>query len=175
MPPARYSMRSKCNVQSKALALIKSSASLSRGVIEHSKFGGRLEVVRSATEVSNYVIDPVAHMITSDSTDLGSGATTGISFPFLSLALVTLNTDKTEAVMTKSSASTKCRPGHIRLPAPNASVRMGSSRKVPSSLRKRSGLNSSGSGYNSGSCRTALSVCLKTVCGATVPNDCRAP
>ena len=31
-----------CDVQAKAVALIKSSASLSRGVIEHSNFGGLL-------------------------------------------------------------------------------------------------------------------------------------
>ena len=109
------------------------------------------------------------------STNLGSGTTTGISSPFLSLAFVTLNTDNTEAVTTKSSASTKCRPGHIRLPAPNASESVGSSRNVPSSSRNRSGLNSSGSGYSSGSCRIALSIYLKNVWGAAMPYDCRIP
>lgn len=39
---------------------------------------------------------------------------------------------------------------------PNARAILGSSRKLPSLLRNRSGLNSSGSGYISGSCRTAL-------------------
>jgi hypothetical protein len=114
-------------------------------------------------------------MAISAGTNLGSGATTGISFPFLSLAFVTLNTDNTEAVTTKSSASTKCRPGHIRLPAPNASERVGSSRNVPASLRKRSGLNASGSGYSSGSCRTPLSIHLNTDWGVAMPYDCRAP
>jgi len=89
------------------------------------------------------------------SIDSGIGAATGISFPFLSLALVTVYTDKIDAATTKSVASTKCRPGQILLPAPNASEIAGSSRKVPSSFRKRSGLNASGSGYSSGSCRTA--------------------
>ena len=107
------------------------------------------------TEVLGY--DAITHMAILPWTDSGSGAVAGISFPFLSLTFVTLNTDKIDAVTTKSVASTKCRPGHIRFPAPNARWIIGSSRQVPSSLRKRSGLNASGSGYSSGSCRTALS------------------
>ena len=88
----------------------------------------------------------------------------------MSVALLTLNTDRTDAVTTKSVAATKCRPGHIRLPAPNASVITGSSRNVPSSLRKRSGLNASGSGYSSGSCRTALSHFIKNADGQMTVN-----
>ena len=56
-----------------------------------------------------------------------------------------------------------CRPGHMRLPQPKApptlgSRMVGSSCTVPSGLvvRKRSGLNCSGFGYASGSCRTDL-------------------
>ena len=120
-------------------------------------------------------MDLITHMAILLRTESGGGRMTGISFPLLSLAFVTLNTDNTDAVTMKSVASTKWRPGHIRLPAPNASGIRGSSRKVPSSLRKRSGLNASGSGYSSGSCRTALSIHLRTIWGATVSYDRCAP
>ena len=120
------------------------------------------------TEVLGY--DAITHMAILPWTDSGSGAVAGISFPFLSLTFVTLNTDKIDAVTTKSVASTKCRPGHIRFPAPNARWIIGSSRQVPSSLRKRSGLNASGSGYSSESCRTALSHFFKNAEGQMTIN-----
>ena len=125
------------------------------------------------TEVLGY--DAITHMAILPWTDSGSGAVAGISFPFLSLTFVTLNTDKIDAVTTKSVASTKCRPGHIRFPAPNARWIIGSSRQVPSSLRKRSGLNASGSGYSSGSCRTALSIGFRTISREAELYDCHAP
>jgi hypothetical protein len=67
-----------------------------------------------------------------------------------------LNTERTDEVTMKIVASTKWRPGQILLPMPNTNESVGSSRTLPSSLRKRSGLNSSGSGYISGSWRIAL-------------------
>ena len=81
---------------------------------------------------------------------------TGISLPFLSLAFVTLNTERTEQATIKIVELTRWRPGQILLPTPNANESTGSSRTLPSSLIKRSGLNSSGSGYVSGSCKIAL-------------------
>ena len=48
------------------------------------------------------------------------------------------------------AASTKWHPGQILLPIPNANERFESSWTVPFLLRKRSGLNSSGSEYSSG-------------------------
>ena len=86
-----------------------------------------------------------------------------ISWPFSSFAFVTLKTDKTDDAKMKSIVSTKWRAGQIRLPAPNARAIVGSSRKVPSALRNRSGLNVSGSGYSSGLCSTALEIFQKNL------------
>jgi len=55
-----------------------------------------------------------------------------------------------------NAESTRCLPGQIRFPNPNADVNTGSSRKLPSGFRNRSGLKESGSGYISGSRRIAL-------------------
>ena len=86
----------------------------------------------------------------------GIATLTGISLPFLSFAFVTLNTERIDETTMKIVDSTMWRPGQILLPIPNTNESIGSSRTVPSSLRKRSGLNLSGSGYASGSCRIAL-------------------
>ena len=83
---------------------------------------------------------------------------TWISLPFLSLAVVTLNAERTEQATMKTVEPTRWRPGQILLPTPNANDSTGSSRTIPSLLRNRSGLNSSGSGYLSGSCSIALKV-----------------
>lgn len=76
----------------------------------------------------------------------------------------------------QSVASAKCRPGHILLvgsaysvlpdekacffahllPNPKTEDSNGSSFILPSDVKKRSGLNASGSGYVSGSCNMAL-------------------
>ena len=92
------------------------------------------------------------------------------------LGLDTSKTASTDAARMKSVASTKCRPGQMRLPAPKASEiidgslmrGLGPGVVVPSSSppaaevvgavfgRKRSGLNVSGSGKSSGSCRIPL-------------------
>jgi hypothetical protein len=61
-------------------------------------------------------------------------------------------------------ASTKCLPGQIRFPNPNADIRTGSSSKLPSTFRKRSGLKASGSGYRAGSCKIALKS-IQTILG----------
>jgi len=68
----------------------------------------------------------------------------------------TLKTDNRDATVINSVASAKCLPGHTRFPYPNADMRMGSSSRLPSGLRNRSGLKASGSGYLAGLCRIAL-------------------
>ena len=55
-------------------------------------------------------------------------------------------TESKDTAYINSVASTKCLPGQIRFPYPNADVTRGSSRKLPSGLRNRSGLKTSGSG-----------------------------
>src|SRR5580692_2501755 len=55
-----------------------------------------------------------------------------------------------------SVASANCLPGQIRFPYPNPDTNIGSLSKFPSGLRNRSGLNTSGSGYMTGSCKIAL-------------------
>lgn len=71
--------------------------------------------------------------------------------PSVPLPLLMLKTERKEATTIKNMASAKCLPGQIRFPNPNIDVNAGSSRKLPSELRNRSGLNASGSGYTSGS------------------------
>jgi hypothetical protein len=67
-----------------------------------------------------------------------------------------LKTESKDATTINNVASTKCLPGQMRFPNPNAEAIMGSSRMLPSELRNRSGLKTSGSGYKVGSCRIAL-------------------
>jgi len=93
---------------------------------------------------------------TTNPWSVANPSSTGISWPYSSLAFVTLNIERTDEETMKIVASTKWRPGQILLPLPNTNESAGSSRTLPSSSRKRSGLNSSGSGYISGSCRIAL-------------------
>jgi len=87
-----------------------------------------------------------------------TAALTGISWSFSSFAFITSNTERTDEAIMKIVAETQWRPGHILLPTPNTNESVGSSRTLPFSLRKRSGLNSSGSGYISGSWRIALKI-----------------
>jgi hypothetical protein len=67
-----------------------------------------------------------------------------------------LKTESKEAMTMNKVESTKYLPGQIRLPNPYVDDNTGSSRKLPSALRNRSGLNASGSGYMVGSCKIAL-------------------
>jgi hypothetical protein len=69
-----------------------------------------------------------------------------------------LKTENKEATAMNSVASTKCLPGQILFPNPNVDIRTGSSRKLPSAFRNRSGLKISGSGYRAGSCNIALKI-----------------
>jgi hypothetical protein len=55
-------------------------------------------------------------------------------------------TENKDAIEINNVASAKCLPGQIRFPNPNTDVRTGSSSKVPSEFKNRSGLNTSGSG-----------------------------
>ena len=64
------------------------------------------------------------------------------------------------AIANHTMSCAKKRPGQIRRPNPNA--RSGSGGDVTGS-RKRSGLNFSGSGYVSGSCRIALNYQTRVV------------
>jgi len=59
-------------------------------------------------------------------------------------------------MMMNNKESTKCLPGQTRFPNPNADVNTGSSRTLPSGFRNCSGLKESGSGYMTGSYRSAL-------------------
>ena len=76
--------------------------------------------------------------------------------PLASSPFSTLKTDNRDATVINSVASTTCLPGHDRFPYPNAATSTGSSSRLPSGLRNRSGLKTSGSGYLSGSCKIAL-------------------
>ena len=62
-----------------------------------------------------------------------------------------LKTERKEATIIKKMASAKCLPGQIRFPSPNMVDNAGSSRRLPSVLINRSGLNESGSGNLTGS------------------------
>ena len=77
-------------------------------------------------------------------------------WPLVSSPFSILKTDSRDATVINSVASTKCLPGHIRFPYPNPDTSTGSSSRVPSILRNRSGLKTSGSGYLPGSCKIAL-------------------
>jgi hypothetical protein len=70
-------------------------------------------------------------------------------------------TENKDAATIKNVASTKCLPGQIRLPNPNSDTKTGSSRKLPSAFRNRSGLKISGSGYKTGLCKIALKKCSR--------------
>jgi hypothetical protein len=69
-----------------------------------------------------------------------------------------LKTESKDATTMNNVISTKCLPGQIRFPNPYAVANTGSSCKVPSGSRNRSGLKESGSGYLTGSCKIALQV-----------------
>src|SRR6266850_26312 len=77
-------------------------------------------------------------------------------------------TDSTVTEKINNVASTKYFPGQMRFPNPKTDGSVESSRKVPSGVRNRSGLNTSGSGYTSGSCRIAL----KTMWIIITTKDC---
>jgi len=69
-----------------------------------------------------------------------------------------LKTESKDAMTMNKVESTKYLPGQIRLPNPYVDDNTGSSRKLPSALRNRSGLKASGSGYMAGSCKIALKI-----------------
>jgi hypothetical protein len=136
----------------RASATIRSSAALSLGKIEQRKECGRLKSNRQHHALSSaqqlrkrrpYVMPVPTYGYPSDP----------LSFPFLKL-----KTESKDATTMNNVSSTKCRPGQIHLPNPNADANTGSSRKLPSGLRNRSGLKESGSGYITGSCRIALQL-----------------
>ena len=69
-----------------------------------------------------------------------------------------LKTESKDAITMNKVESTKYLPGQIRLPNPYVDDNTGSSRKLPSALRNRSGLKASGSGYMVGLCKIALRI-----------------
>jgi hypothetical protein len=95
-------------------------------------------------------------------------------FPFL-----ISKTESIDAITMNSSMSTKNLPGQIRFPAPNANVTVGSSRKLPSALMNRSGINTSGSGYAVESCKIPLKInepTSKIWCGyCTMRSELQSP
>jgi len=119
----------------RASATMSSSAALSLGMIEQRKECGRVIPVPTY----GYPSDP-------------------LSFPFSKW-----KTESKDATTMNNVSSTKCRPGQIRFPNPNADANTGSSRKLPSGLRNRSGLKESGSGYITGSCRIAHALPMTIV------------
>ena len=76
-----------------------------------------------------------------------------------------LKTESKDATTMNNVVLTKCLPGQIRFPNPNAVVNTGSSRKLPSESRNRSGLKESGSGYLTRSRKIALQVVEYTATG----------
>ena len=58
----------------------------------------------------------------------------------------TQKTESKDATNINNVLSTRCLPGQIRFPNPKADDSRGSSRRLPSGLRNRSGLKASGSG-----------------------------
>jgi hypothetical protein len=78
--------------------------------------------------------------------------------PSVPLPFSTLKTENKEATTMNNVEPTKCLPGQTRFPNPNVDVKTGSSRRLPSALRNRSGLKASGSGYVVGSCKIALKI-----------------
>jgi hypothetical protein len=69
-----------------------------------------------------------------------------------------IENERKEATIIKKMASAKRLLGQIRLPSPNMVDNAESSRRLPSGLINRSDLNESGSGYLTGSQRTALTM-----------------
>ena|SRR6266404_2253517 len=132
---------------------MSSSAFLSLGVMEQvnghgtlrrkeSSFSSpRLSCTTNATRISHLTPLPVNGYFSSPPS---------VPSPLM------LKTERKQATMIKIRASAKCLPGQIRFPNPNIVVNTGSSRALPSGLMNRSGLKESGSGYLTGSWRTAL-------------------
>src|SRR5258708_9955962 len=81
--------------------------------------------------------------------------------PSVRFTCSTLKTEKRDATTINNVASTKCLPGQTRFPYPNAVAQVESSRTLPSELRNRFGLKTSGSEYTAGSCKIALYEQLK--------------
>jgi hypothetical protein len=90
--------------QDGVFAKIKSSAALSLGRIEHSNLSGCLQNQTLSFGMHMQTIIPT---YTKSLRRTNAVASTGISLPFLSVAFVTLNTDRTDEVTVKIAASTK--------------------------------------------------------------------
>ena len=89
----------------KVFAAIKSSASLSLGVIEHSNFSGCLFRIPRCQLREVLLSDDLTYTTIALRTLVA--AVTGISWPFSSFAFLILNTERTDEATMKSVASTK--------------------------------------------------------------------
>ncbi len=80
----------------------------------------------------------------------------GPSF-FLSFGFSIRNAQRSDAAVIHSESEAMYIPGHTLLPKPNAAAGSGTSgSSSPLSVKNRSGINLSGSGYTTGSCSIAL-------------------
>ena len=93
--------------QDKAFAKIRSSATSSLETIEHANFLGCLGRSDGDSQLREAFMSDEPRTYTRIPPKTVISALTGISLPFSSFALVTLNADRTEEATMKSVASTK--------------------------------------------------------------------
>jgi hypothetical protein len=92
--------------QDKVFAKIRSSATSSLEAIEHANFLGCLGRSDGDSQLREAFISDEPKTYTRIPLKAVTSALTGISLPFSSFALVTLNADRTEEATMKSVAST---------------------------------------------------------------------
>lgn len=130
--------------ESWTLAWINASAAAERGLKVHLNGSGYLAEILANTW-GRYVRSRLATHVTSPVvySPLGS-----ITLPFSSSGLDRVYVDRTEAMAIHIDDSARYLPGHILRPNPNAacSVSFMFGSKLPEDVRKRSGMNLSGSG-----------------------------
>src|SRR5260370_29419047 len=88
--------------QDKAFAKIRSSATSSLGAIEHANFFGCLRRSDGGSQLRDEFIRDEPKTYMTIPLETVTSALTGISLPFSSFALVTLNADRTEEETMKS-------------------------------------------------------------------------
>jgi hypothetical protein len=92
--------------QDEVFAEIRSSATSSLEAIEHANFLGCLRRSDGNSQLREALISDEPETYTTIPLKTVTSALTGISLPFSSFALVTLNVDRTEETTMKSVAST---------------------------------------------------------------------
>lgn len=132
-------------------ARISSSAFLSLGTNEHENGLGPLEEVRQNNRRSVALLgEQDTYVMLVPVNVYSSGLPSARFTPSI------LKTEMMDAMTINIVVSTKCLPGQIRFPYPNADTQVESSRMLPSELMNRLGLKASGSEYTAGSCKIAL-------------------